>query len=1642
MASTNNSHILEIIIKARDQASQVAQKVDQELKNINNTASKGPNQFHQYANSMAQSLQRIRNKNRELGQDWENVTNKMHNTTTQAFNKIYNVLDKIPNRVDPILNRFGQLSPRFKTVAESMKTSMDTAIEQIKSKFKSLETTAHSSIDSLKNKVSSFSTTIGSNVSSGLMNIANRMDGIANSRVGQAFSTLRNTVSTSLTSMRSGISNFVTEGSAAMQRLAHSTGQLGQGFTLLKGILSNFVAMIGYDLVANLVQSTRATINAQGNIEAFSRRLNMSASEVQNFNNRLNQMQTEFRKVDMQQVGASALELANKLDVPKNKIADLTKTVAVMSSAFIREGRTTEEAILAVSDALDGQFRRLQELGITQDMLKNNGWNGNLEDTASLIDAINVSMDKLGLTETAQQVTNLDDAWQVLNVAGSQFLTAIIVPLTPALVGIVMAFADAANAVTRFWQSMPDTGKLVILASLITAVGVAILLYVVPALKTAAIDTWALVVAKSALLWEFVAIVAIITILVAAFYEGGKAMGWWTDGASAMKVIGDGLRNVFNGIVECLKAVYNGFMEVANPMFQEFWNYLVKVLEPLKGSFQMLWNSLVKLGDAFGGASGAGKLFADIGRVLASTVLKQLITSLKILIAILVPIIEFVINSISNIVDYITLLKQAWDDLMNGNISLVDFLWKVFGGALTLLSSIFMNIVDAVVSMLGNLLEIIGVHLDEIWNGIVTWFSGIPGWISGQINSFVQGLNDGLKGAYDSVMSWLGGIWDGFVQWLTGIPDYISETLNNSVNDLNDWLSTAYDTVIEWLGTILEGVVQWLFGLGDTIVENLTLMIESWGQISIMIIEWLMQMGVDILTQIVTWLVELPLTILTYLQLLIESLWLWGSQLITQAVMIGSQFLYNLLMWFAQIPIMIWNYLIDVLAKVFGWNAQMTADAKATGQNFIYGVIEWISQLPVKLWDWLKQCIDKVIQWGSDLLTKGTEAGKNLLDGFKDKIKELPDKMKEELDHILDHITDYLPKLWDAAKNLAWNAVKGFIAGLDSHSPGIMARTMGQESLYIDEAMRNQFDTLNGTAQEMADNIVGGFGTPELGSPVMPDANVEPVMPTSMSMPTFDASQPVTLTPLGFDSTAVASATTGIMEQGTLLTGQVQTDTTMINSAMAGTQLQLQNLVLASSTGTTTVLGNNTQMQVSYIQLMNGINAVMNNIISKTVNGWNNVRTTTQQNLNQILQSTKTVTSQMIDAWNTMKNSIIQAAENIKTESTNHFNKLSDTIRTFYHKLQNPGGWGDPQHTHHSTRIAGGRPRRLKDPRQSMNDSIRRVTQPNIHFIQPLSIPNTNSTTSSPTVPHISNITNSNFHEPVTRGTIKANSTLSQNTIDYILPKAHSSISVEDMEKAKANALDHAMKTKGAGWLDVVNPNVDFIKKVSREWSMAGPIVWGKYPTGNDIFHVKDFENGQPYIDFGTFKRMAEDVFSQTDYSFYMDSDRYGSWQAAFSAGAMNCSDSTDALIWMARQCGLSATKVHGYWGSIGHFWANVEGHKMDTTGWMKRRDWAPAISHSGAPAHPIRHKSDFEKLSEGSNSSSDSVTHDGKVTIEHRIVFENQPDNVTHDELLEALNNLATDDYWIQILTGENEFKRRIELGRQDYNRQLRRNI
>jgi len=358
-----------------------------------------------------------------------------------------------------------------------------------------------------------------------------------------------------------------------------SNGAKGFGSMLgpLKGALSMTVGMIGYDLVNGLISAARASINANSQLDYFGKRLNMTGAETTKFRSEIDSLQKEFRKVDMTAVGATAEEMAVKFNLPKKSIGDLTRMTAVLSSTFVKEGRTQEDAILAVSDALDGQFKRLQEIGITQDTLKANGWNGNLEDQDSLIKALNKSMSEMGYEQTAKDITNLDEAWGALTIAGGQLLQKVLVPITPVIIQMVDAFLKVADAIgpiiegfVNFISNMPDwaqlAGLLIAFGAAINYVSIMIWDDLIASLAAATLAAWDFAAAMLAnpLTWVALALIAIAV----AIYEVGKAFGWWTDVNSMLSAIWAGLNRLWSAFIN--HPDVQGFISAMIPV----WNAL------------------------------------------------------------------------------------------------------------------------------------------------------------------------------------------------------------------------------------------------------------------------------------------------------------------------------------------------------------------------------------------------------------------------------------------------------------------------------------------------------------------------------------------------------------------------------------------------------------------------------------------------------------------------------------------------------------------------------------------------------------------------------------------------------------------------------------------------------------------------------------------------------------------------------------------------------------------------------------------------------------------------------------------------------------------------------------------------------------
>ena len=503
---------VQILIEAQENVSKVAKKAEDALNKMGKTGSQGMTKLTSFAG-------RIQNGFSKLSSFIDRARERF-----TAFTNSSNKLGMIRNSISNAATSFGQLISSSNLAASAME------------KIKSVSDGVQAKFTSLKSKIIEFGSS-------------------AKSTLTSAFS-LTN-IKAKLSSFGGSIDNLKVKLRSLAAEAKKTGGGGGLGF--LKNAASMTVGMLGYDLVNSVMETTRASLNARSGMQAFAQRLGMSGAEVQKFQSDLDGMQTSFKKIDMDVVGQQATDMAYRLGLPKQSLSELTETTAIFTDAMQRNGRSAEDSMLAMSDAMDGQFTRLKEIGISQEDLMKNGWSGDINDKTGLLKAMNKALKDQHYDELAKSVDTLDDAWQVLNVTMGNLLEQILVPLTPVIVGIVSAIGDVISGIMGFvnnlksaFSGLPEWAQIGIgIAAVAIAIGLAIAAFGgLEAVLIALLGPlFSVAAAVTAISWPVVAVVAVIGLLVAAIYEVGKAFGWWTDVGSMFEAIGAGIQRMWNAFI-------------------------------------------------------------------------------------------------------------------------------------------------------------------------------------------------------------------------------------------------------------------------------------------------------------------------------------------------------------------------------------------------------------------------------------------------------------------------------------------------------------------------------------------------------------------------------------------------------------------------------------------------------------------------------------------------------------------------------------------------------------------------------------------------------------------------------------------------------------------------------------------------------------------------------------------------------------------------------------------------------------------------------------------------------------------------------------------------------------------------------------
>ena len=901
-----SNNIVKLIIELENRVKAQLKEIQAQMEQVQKAAQQAQNAMRQFDSS---SMDKARNSANQLDKELTEVTNRTNSTKTalnsinpNTINQLSNSAKLLTTSMDTSMNSAYRLNTSINTInsgnlltvsssATRLSSSMNSSNNSTRLLSSSLKQASSSalSLSSGINSITGYTLTATSSSAAQLdmaldraRTSAHSTDAALDSIDGSGFS--RTTASAELLKaillvligilqQVNSLLNFHTTGldkvtrdareaQLALEGLRTSSQKTGTGFGglgngaktaggglgFLRTAASMTVGMIGFDLVNSMVQGARESINAAASFERFGQRLGMTEGELQQFHGAVDKMQDSFRKVDMNAVGAAALEMGVKLKLPKESMDELTKTTAVMSSAFVKEGRTQEDAILAVSDAMDGQFRRLQELGISQDMLMKNGWDGDINNKTGLLQAMNKTLSDMGFEQSAQEIVTLDDAWAALTVTGSKLIQSILVPITPIIITVVEMITWMVEALQSAWSSMPDWAKAAVtigvLSTALVGLGIVILGSVIPAIAASATSFVTYIagvlgveIANMGLAASFLAVagailanpltwvvVALVAIAV-AIYEVGKAFGWWKDVGTMLEAIKNNIGRLWDAFIN------HPDVKATIKAIQDAWSDLNESLKPVVDWLKGIWDEIFPE-SAKGKVDGTRAIIDAIGAVF-----------------------ESFISRVKLAIDILTIIWDVFLTLMETLRPVGEFLLSVFGPAWQLVLDI--------VTPLFNLFMQLATIFSQLITGQISLQQAIA-WAWAAIQSTISTI---LSNVINRVVSWAQSMWNnavntgrnfltGVVQFIRQLPDkikmYLLAVAVRVITAGAQWVSNAktkasqvVSGVMSWIKQLPQKVYQEFLNIGSRILSAGSQLVENAKQIGKKIVDGMLSaMGI------------------------------------------------------------------------------------------------------------------------------------------------------------------------------------------------------------------------------------------------------------------------------------------------------------------------------------------------------------------------------------------------------------------------------------------------------------------------------------------------------------------------------------------------------------------------------------------------------------------------------------------------------------------------------------------------------------------------------------------------------------------------------------------------------------------------------
>lgn len=282
--------------------------------------------------------------------------------------------------------------------------------------------------------------------------------------IGRARNSL-NSYNTSANAARASNTNLSSSFGLASKSASNFSTSLSNTNRLLRTLKTTgsiIFGMYAYQFVDALGQSAGATIKAKSEMESYYKALNMGSIQQRQFSNMLDRTLKLYPKMNKYQLGETLSSLGVEFDLNLQQMEKIGKVAPMIINEYLRAGRSTEEAILAIKDISQGEFLRLsRETGVGKEEIKDAGWSGDLKDIEGLYEALEKVGKSRNWDQIAQKASSLNDVMLISENRFGEFATDLVSRITPSVVGSFNAMIDAMNWLQSSWDSLGAGGQLV-----------------------------------------------------------------------------------------------------------------------------------------------------------------------------------------------------------------------------------------------------------------------------------------------------------------------------------------------------------------------------------------------------------------------------------------------------------------------------------------------------------------------------------------------------------------------------------------------------------------------------------------------------------------------------------------------------------------------------------------------------------------------------------------------------------------------------------------------------------------------------------------------------------------------------------------------------------------------------------------------------------------------------------------------------------------------------------------------------------------------------------------------------------------------------------------------------------------------------